>query len=109
MGYEYSAEVVEAGADVGRFVPSDKVIQEPTYDHGQCFQVRTVNRTCARTFPSPGSTVTAPTRSTSRSTQSTFIGYLTKSRCIMRQLPSQRASPLARCSLSQMRPPATLC
>jgi threonine dehydrogenase-like Zn-dependent dehydrogenase len=58
MGYEYSAEVVEAGADVGRFVPSDKVIEEPTYDYGQYFQVRTVNRTCARTFPSPGSTVT---------------------------------------------------
>lgn len=40
MGHEYSGEIVEVGADVERFVPGDKIVEEPIHDCGQCFQCK---------------------------------------------------------------------
>jgi len=38
MGHEYSGEVVEVGANVERFAPGEKIVEEPIHDCGQCFQ-----------------------------------------------------------------------
>jgi len=40
MGHEYSAEVVEVGADVEGFAEGDKVVEEPIHDCGHCFQCK---------------------------------------------------------------------
>lgn len=38
MGHEYSAEVVEVGADVDTFEPGEKVVEEPVRNCERCFQ-----------------------------------------------------------------------
>lgn len=38
LGHEYSGEIVEVGERVIGFSPSDRVIEEPIHDCGECFQ-----------------------------------------------------------------------